>query len=934
VTRTGRPRERQALALAAVAFLCAAVAALVPAKLQRATYTWPPRSLPASAHPDRGWYSPLLLARHEPESMSARLPCSPPPPLPHAPRPAVALATARDPGSAGGLAVTENGREFVVAVGRTTLTRVPIQGGCPYRLSIAGERWSLSGTGLSRNGTAPMPVVSGLFSNLDLRRSAAPSVSVTTTVYASQSTVVQTVLRIFAAVCAIAALALVAAPRRLGRPRLPGVGLVDAVVVAVLLVWWPLGPSFFDDGWVTAGQTNFAVGGGPSSYYDSFAVTSSLQYWLVWIEHPLFAASHALVVLRIPALICLLATWIVCRWTLGRVAPAAGTAARWALATAFLTGALAWGMTLRPEPVVALLVTGATACTVRFLERGTPGPLAVAVVLVALAVSAHPAGLLTIAPLLVALPALARWARPRFAVVGTILLSGAALLAILALLGSDVGHLSTNVASLRAFGVENAGWRDELTRYSLLSRDLYGAPLRRLWVVLALLAVFAYLLRPRGEDARPTLGLPAAAVGVSLLLLIVTPSKLPWHFGVLIGLAAVALAAETARLVAEPRRWHVRPFLVVAAGVVAAAWAWGPRLAWSTLDLRTLHWTLGVERHLTFAKAAGAVPVLVLLALAVFAFARRRSRRLEDVPWRAAAWIVPAVTVPLLAFTVGVFAADAAKTSSWTLARQNVDSLRGNLDCGLADDSLVPVRSSMRPVASEGSLPSAAPSLPPAPVDGLPTFALAPQATARSPWFAAPKERAGFFLTGIASPSEEVELEWRRAGGVAGAGQVAGDLGSDARPELGYWRFYTGSVLPSAPPGTGAVRFAVRASGTGGGPAVGLTPPVTYEDEPLARLIRDNEPALALPNLLPYVPCARLPEVSRGVAQVPKLIVAFRDTTWPFGAGTSPIDELPDLYRLIRLPLSDSSDPPDDVVVYVVDTRTAGTALAPAVRST
>src|SRR5204862_3817458 len=145
-----------------------------------------------------------------------------------------------------------------------------------------------------------------------------------------------------------------------------------------------------------------------------------------------------------------------------------------------------------------------------------------------------------------------------------------------------------------------------------------------------------------------------------------------------------------------------------------------------------------------------------------------------------AAWIVPAVTVPLLGFTVGVFAADAAKTSSWTLARQNVDSLRGKLDCGLADDSLVPVRSSMRPLPSEGRIPSTASWLPPSPVDALPTFALAPQSAAhaaRSPWFAAPKgRRAGFFLTGIGGPSEAIGLEWRRAGRTAGTGQVAGDL--------------------------------------------------------------------------------------------------------------------------------------------------------------
>jgi hypothetical protein len=73
--------------------------------------------------------------------------------------------------------------------------------------------------------------------------------------------------------------------------------------------------------------------------------------------------------------------------------------------------------------------------------------------------------------------------------------------------------------------------------------------------------------------------------------------------------------------------------------------------------------------------------------------------------------------------------------------------------------------------------------------------------------------------------------------------------------------------------------------------------------------------------------------VRRGVAEVPKAIVAFRDSMWPIGAGTSPFDEVSDLYPFVRLPLSDSAVPPDDVVVYVVDTHSPGAALARAVPS-
>jgi len=944
---SGTGRARIALALAALALVAAALGALLPAKELRATYSWPPRPLPA-AQPGETWYTPLLLARHEAGTIDARIPCALPQPLPDAPRPAVVLATARKPQMAGGLAVTRARRVISVNVGEVTLARIRLPSfapapGCAYRLAITGGRWTITGGAgaPARSGETTPPIVSGLFSNLDLRQQPAPSVRVTTAVYGYQSTIPQTVLRILAVLAAVAALVLVAAP---GRPRWrPGVwrslGVLDAVVVVVLLVWWVLGPSFYDDGWIEATQRNFAPGDGFSSYYDSFAVTSPLQYWLEWIEHPLYDATHSLALLRIPALVCLLAIWFVCRWMLGRLAPAASRAASWALAAGFLTGAFAWGMTLRPEPVIALLVTAAAACTVRFIDRGGTGPLAAIAVLAALALAAHPAGLITLAPVIVAAPAVLRWARPRLAEAATLVLAAGALLAVLALLGSDLRHLSDTVSSLRAFGVEVSGWRDELTRYTLLGRDLYGAPLRRLWVVLALLAVFAYLLRARQPDERATLNMPAAAVGVGLLLLVVTPSKLPWHFGVMIGLAAVALAAETERLARGAWRWHVRPFLVVGAGSVAAAWAWFPRNTWADLDLRTLDWTLGVERHLTFAKLAGAVPVLVLIALALWELRPGRRRRLETVPWRAAAWMVPAVALPLIVFTLGVLAVDAHKTDSWTLARQNLDTLRGDTGCGLADDSLVPSRESMRPLASLGRIRDTEAWLPQSPANAIPTFALeppSPERPARSPWFAVNRgRRTGFFLTGIPSAGESITADWGRSRGSQVAplssGGVAADLSGDARPELGYWRFEGTGALPAAPSGADALRFTV---GTGGAPAagIGLTPPVSYQDEALTRLLTRG-PAIALPNLLTYFPCLRLPPVRRGVADVPKAIVAFRDSMWPIGAGTSAFDQVTDLYPLVRLPLSDSAVQPDDVVVYVVDTHRPGAALAPAVPS-
>jgi hypothetical protein len=956
-SRLGSLRRPSTLAfvLAVAALLGALVAAIGPAKHLSSRYSWPPRDLPAG-QPQLVWYTPLLLARHEPQSISARIPCSLPPSLSQKQNPVEVLATARDPTRSGGLEVTRSRARFVVRVGTHVLAGGRIiagstAGSCSYTLFLASGRWELSGgpDDVSRAGNLDaMPLVDGLFTELDLRSGTPPSVDVTTQTFGSRGTTLQAILWSAAALAAVVALLLVAAPRRerwswrgaarRARRVTARARAADAVVALLLGAWWVVGPSFFDDGWRLASQDDYAAFGGFSTYYSSFGVGALLD-WLQWTEHVVFRGSNVLLVLRLPALICLAATWILCRWILNRIVPSDRAIPVWALAAGFAVGTMAWGMTLRPEPVVALLVTGVFACTILFLERATAAPLAVAAVLVVLAVLAHPAGLVALAPLLAVAPAIGRWVRSRWAAATTIVLASVAILGILAIVGSDLQQRRADVLSLRTYGDEISGWRDEISRYTLLSRFPYGTPVRREWVALAFLAVLAYLLRRRADRERALLGLPGASLGMALLLLIATPSKLPWHFGALIGIAALALAAETARLWQDARAaegWQVRPFLVVGAAMIAAAWSWSPRSAWADLDLRTLHWTLGIEKRLTLAKVAGVAP-LALLILFAAVYALRRRSRLPDAPWRAAAWTVPVVALPVVAFTVSVLIADAAKTHSWTLARQNVQSLKGDLRCGLADDALVPARASMRALSPLRTAQFVAASwLAPAPVTGLPRFALGPP-PASSPWFRLPPgKRIGFFLVGIPGAADSLQLEWGRAqnGNVESLATAGVSVPTDdARPDIGYWRFYSAANLPAAPTGASAIRFVVRsATGTGAGAALGLTAPVTYEDESLAQLLVRDQPSLALPNLLTYVPCVRQPRVG-GVAEVPKLLLAFRDTMWPLGTGTSPFDELSELYPFVRLPLSDSQNPPGDVAVYEVDRRIEGAEIAPPIVS-
>ena len=952
-------RARLAQALALVALGAALVGAIGPANGVRTTYSWPPEELP-SGTPSRLWYTPLLLIRRTPEAVSARIPCSLPPALPAAARPLTVLATARFPERNRGLAVTRSDRRLVVAIGDRILGRVVLPTApandeeCAYVLRIADRRWTLEGgpdAVALGGGLEAMPVVNGLFSALDLRSGTPPSIDVRTAVHASHATVRQTVAWTLAVLGALAALLLVAIERR---PRRPGAVLAaaaragraqvraaDAVVAVLLLGWWVISPVFYDDGWFAAMTSNFSSSGGFSLFYNALGANQPLGYWLEWLQHWLTEVTSALLVLRIPVLLCLAATWVLCRWILARLLAATGgddRVALWALTSAFAVGALAWGMTLRTEPSVALLVTGVLACTVRFLERETVAPLALAGVLVALAITAHPAGIVSLAPVLVASPRLIRWARPRLAVATTIFLAVAALLVLLAFVGSDLELRRADAQTYGTYGGVTAGWREEVTRYALLFTDpVWGSPMRHMSVALMLLAVVAFVLRRRRKGSF-LLDLPSTALMVSLLLLILTPSKWPFHFGTLLGIVALAVAAETARLRGEAQRsdrWRALPFFAIGLAILAATWAWSPRGPWNALDLQSLDWILGFEKRISLATLAGLVPLLLLGAAGFVALARNRRDRLRDVPWRVASWTAGALAIPVIAFTAGVLVLDTAKTDSWTLARQNLDTLRGRLRCGIADDALVPSLSSMRSLASvetrEGGRTPA--WVPPPPVQGLPRFALGPveRSSASSPWFyLSGGQPFGVFAAGSSELTGKLALEWgqRRRGRIEGLGTSGLEAGViSVVQDFGTWRFLSAPELPPPEEGASAVRLVLRSS-VPPGSVLAVTAPVTYASERLVRrLDAPRSLSLVLPNMLMYVPCARQPRLSEGIVEVPNEIVAFLYSL-PVGLPTSPFSGLFDVYRLQRLPLADASGAPRGAVLYDVDRRIPGAQTA------
>ena len=591
-------------------------------------------------------------------------------------------------------------------------------------------------------------------------------------------------------------------------------------------------------------------------------------------------------------------------------------------------------MTLRPEPVSALLVTAVFACVVRFLERGTAAPLAALAVLLPFALTGHHASIAAFAPVLVSAPAILRWARAGIAAASTIVASALALFAVLLFVGSDLQHRRADAALLAEHTAVD--WRNEVLRYEAFQLFPFTPPLRRVSVALILLAVLAFVLRRRRERQQ-LFDLPGWSLGIALLLFVATPSKFPWHFGALVGLAAVAAAAETTRLRREgtaARAWAAWPFVAIGAATLAAAWAWTPLGGWSTADLRTYDWASGAS--------LGTLAVVLPIALLGGALLRARHRqdRLRATPWRVAAWTAPVLAVPMLVLTVAFFTADALKTEGWTLTRQNLGAFRGEVGCGLADDLDVPAPGSSRPVDPGRQRSETTPAwVPPPPVEGLARYALGPAGAASSPWFdLRDGEGFGLYVAGAPEPSDRLGLEWGRRGerGIESyrVDEFPTRLFHEAGAEL-TWRFFAAGDLPRPPRDAAAMRVVLR-SDVAPGTAMAVTAPVTYANEPLARALADPAARpLILPNFVTYFPCAVLPTFAAGVAEVPSHIVVPEGVVSPVREpATSPFAGVLDVYTLERLPVADSARPPRGLLVFAVSRRIPGAVVAPPERTT
>ena len=251
-----------------------------------------------------------------------------------------------------------------------------------------------------------------------------------------------------------------------------------------------------------------------------------------------------------------------------------------------------------------------------------------------------------------------------------------------------------------------------------------------------------------------------------------------------------------------------------------------------------------------------------------------------------------------------MFAADVAMTHSWTLGKQNISNLVGNVGCGIGDHLAVPQRESMYvidPVVNGKQDNLSTAGLPVTPVAGLSRFTLGPvgQRQQHTDWFRIPRSKFGFFVTPDRAHVQAIELEW---GYDTGRGRIvslsrqpnSAYLVTELRPDLPQWRFLAAEELPKPDAKANVFRI-VTNDPNAFTDAIGVTGPVTYETQRFSeRLTGAPTPSLVVPNISTYLPCQGRPILRNGTVEAPGHMV-FSLSSWPIGIESNPFDGATDL---------------------------------------
>lgn len=334
--------------------------------------------------------------------------------------------------------------------------------------------------------------------------------------------------------------------------------LKDGVVIGVLTIWHFIGANTADDGYILTMARAAEGSGYMSNYYRWFAAPEAPFGMSYYMFTGLSHISSASPLLRLPALIAGILTWLVIS---REVIPRFGRLARhkglvgWTAGLVFLAFWLPFNNGLRPEPYIALGVL-LTWCSVeRAIATRRVLPIAVAFMIAGFTLSVGPTGTICVAALLAGSRPMLQVIIARAKQIGWLAtiapLLAAGTMVMVLVFGDTTLKSVLEATSMKTALGPSEEWYMEYLRYeTLMAFSPDGSNARRfavLSMILCLITCAAILFR-KGRIPGVALGPSRRIVGItamSMALMMFNPTKWSHHFGVYAGLAG-ALAALTA----------------------------------------------------------------------------------------------------------------------------------------------------------------------------------------------------------------------------------------------------------------------------------------------------------------------------------------------------------------------------------------------------
>lgn len=655
---------------------------------------------------------------------------------------------------------------------------------------------------------------------------------------------------------------------------------IDTSVVLSAVIAWIVNPPLFDDGWVLSTVRAFPELGFFSNFFTVGNAAQPMGYWWTTIER-LWLSNEAtpVALLRIPAALLVVIGWVVLRrYVLEAAVGGWRRSAIWMAAITYCLYVFAFSPTLRPEPLIALLLVIELGLVARFHTSAEPRVLTLLAAVPAIAVACHHTGLLVACAGLAALPDLWAWMRGDQAarrVVGSVVVSAGLLLGLLLMMGSNLSVLDS---SQKAFEAQATGFHSrvlqELPRIAGLEQGNLPS-VRQLAIGVLYLAAILFVASPKPPIADVTSRLGWAGVA-AVAGLVLTPSKWAWHYAALGPVVAVLVAIAWQRwsLYGSWPTVRIRAFAV---GVVILG-AMATRVV--------LDWLPGAQVTTSAESLSQSLPtsslalwlMLLVVVLASVSWALRRS--VERGTRALLVWM--GVVLALVAVdSWAPLVVDLRQAGSQSWIGINTGSMLGR-PCGLGDS--LPLPTSSTAIAPEPGFLEATSKLGGEGPTGerLPaigSFVYSPDpltGTAITPWFPVESQMISWMQTRNRAATTYT-LEWEDMQGRVGTRDVT-------QSSADMWQLVDLTVPE------GATRVRVRWTAEFGPLAVMQPQQVTGSAS--LRTVASGQPVWTNPSNRLFASCFTSPSLATGVVDPYMWSVGVADTAYLGLDQSSPLAQM------------------------------------------